>query len=62
MGDMVAFYDNTDIREGSFVCSGKGANMTAKDILGKLLNSEHELRLFCQSNNIIQNDEEHIFR
>ena len=62
MGDSVAFYDNTEIREGSFVCNSKNVNMDAREILSKLINSEHELRNFCKSHNIALQDGEHLFR
>lgn len=59
-GDRIAFYDNTAIREGNFLCSGHNHNLSAKDILTHILQTEEEIKLFCEANHI-NTKNQHIF-
>ena len=63
MGDSVIFYEDAKINEGRFVSSSSHMQMTAKDILSKLLNSEGDIRTFCSTNGLGQNlrKSEHVF-
>ena len=51
-GDRVAFYDNCEIREGTFLCSSLKERLDAQEILASVLTTEEELRLFCRTNNL----------
>ena len=48
----MAFYDNCEIREGTFLCSSARERLDAQEILASVLTNEEELRLFCRSNNL----------
>jgi len=59
-GDRIAFYDNTSIREGNFLCSSHSHKLSAKDILTHILQTEEELKQFCEANSI-NTKNQHIF-
>ena len=50
VGDKIAFYENEEIREGSFLCAFD--EIDPSYILGDVLNSEDDLKYFCASKNI----------
>ena len=60
-GDNVAFFDNCEIREASFLCSSLKDSMTPKEVISEFLSTEDEIRNFCKTNRL-SNDGEHIFR
>ena len=60
-GDNVAFFDNCEIREASFLCSSLKDSMTPKEVISEILSTEDEIRNFCKTNQL-SNDGEHIFR
>ena len=53
--------NGSDIHEGRLVCSSVNSKLDAKEILGKLLTSEDDIRLFCEANQIAGKDS-HLFR
>ena len=53
MGDNVVYYENSKIQEGKFICSSTQHDMTALDIVSKLINSESDIINFCKMNNIV---------
>ena len=50
VGDKIAFYENEEIREGSFLCAFD--KIDPSYILGDVLNNEDDLKYFCISKNI----------
>ena len=60
MGDKVAFLEKSEICEGNFVFSGSGSSLSPKNILSRLINSESELRVFCETYRIGKSTD-HIF-
>ena len=60
-GDNVAFFDNCEIREASFLCSSLKDSMTPKEVISEFLSTEDEIRNFCKTNQL-STDGEHIFR
>jgi len=50
MGDKIAFYENEEIREGSFLCAFDEIDPTY--ILGDVLSNEDDLKYFCASRSI----------
>ena len=50
VGDKIAFYENEEIREGSFLCAFD--EIDPSYILGDILNNEDDLKYFCASKNI----------
>jgi len=53
-GDKIVFYDNTEIKEGSFLLSSeqKSTYLNPKAIIGEVLSTEEEIRNFCKSHGI----------
>ena len=52
-GDTVAYLDDAEIRETSFLCSSDGKG--PRFILTELLTTEDDLKCFCQTNNLATN-------
>ena len=60
VGDRVAFQDNCEIREGSFLCSSEVESLDAKAILSEVLSTEEDIRNFCLTNSLCS-ENAHLF-
>ena len=45
-------FSGSEVHEGQLVGTYRTSDLTAKDILTKLISSEEEIRHFCQTNHI----------
>ena len=52
VGDKVSFYENGEIREAVFLCSSEGKSLEPEQLIDGLLNSEQDLKYFCQSRSL----------
>jgi len=51
-GTHVSYSDGESTKTGILLCSSFHSQLTAKDVMANLLNTEQEVLLFCQSNGI----------
>jgi len=59
-GDRVAFQDNCEIREGSFLCSSEVESLDAKAMVSEVLSTEEDIRNFCLTNSLCS-ENSHLF-
>lgn len=51
-GDIIAFYDDNEIRVANFLCCSEREKLDPKNIISDLLNREDDLKYFCKTNNL----------